>query len=128
MSYKNKLVDGGILLKFTAEIYGVQMALGRHFLHEHTVGASSWQETCIKKVAQDSRVGVPIAHLCQYGMQSVDNNRVKHAVRKSTRFMSTSKLALDQLETHAKENVNINISLTEGRKQLPSIPHNYAEQ
>jgi hypothetical protein len=101
-SYKKMLAEGRILLKFAAAIYGVHMAHGRHFLHEHPVGASSWQETCIKKVAQDSRVGFSIAHLCQYGMQSVDNNGVKHAVRKSTRFMSTSKLVLDQLGNTCK--------------------------
>ena len=35
-------------------------------------------------------------------MQSVDNNGVKHAVRKSTRFMSTSELVLDQLGNTCK--------------------------
>ena len=65
-------------------------------------GASSWQETCIKTVAQDDRVGVSITHLCQYGMQSVDNNGMAHAVRKSTRFMSTSKPVLDHLGNTCK--------------------------
>jgi hypothetical protein len=127
-SYKKKLAEGMTLLRFAAEIYEVQRANGRHFLHEHPVGATSWKEACIKKVAQNSGVGVTIADLCQYGMQSVNTDGTKHAVRKSTRFMSSSKLVLDQLGDRCKGE-HVHQHLLDGRAKAAALypPPNYAE-
>ena len=58
-SYKRKLAEGRALLRFATEIYEVQVANGRHFLHEHPVGASSWKEACIKKLALNSCENCP---------------------------------------------------------------------
>ncbi len=46
--YAKQLASAKVLLRFAAEIYRLQLDSGRHFLHEHLVGASSWGEPCMR--------------------------------------------------------------------------------
>ena len=41
---RRRLVERQITLRFAVEIYCLQLAGRRHFLHEHPVGATSWHE------------------------------------------------------------------------------------
>ena len=50
--YQQKLSEARVLLGFVAEIYQLQVDGGRHVLHEHPQGASSWKETAIQKILQ----------------------------------------------------------------------------
>ena len=54
--FRARLAEARVLLEFMTEIYEIQLAGGRHFLHEHPVGAVSWSEPGIKRLRGDSRV------------------------------------------------------------------------
>ena len=38
-------VEGRVLLEFSVQVYRMQLAAGRHFLHEHPQSASSWSQS-----------------------------------------------------------------------------------
>ena len=59
-------------LAFCVSLYDGQLARGKHFLHEHPQGASSWREECIENLANRDGVDTTVGHLCQYGMAIID--------------------------------------------------------
>ena len=58
---RRRLVERQVALRFAVEIYCLQLAGGRHFLHEHPVGATSWQEQCVKALRRQPGVGTIVA-------------------------------------------------------------------
>ena len=62
--------EGDVLLKFAMEIYEMQLAEGRHFLHEHPASAVSWRVSRMQALRQRPEVGEVVAHLCQYGLET----------------------------------------------------------
>jgi hypothetical protein len=112
--YKKQLAEGRLLLKFAAEIYQLQLQGGRHFLHEHPVGATSWKETCIRKFLKDQRCGISVADLCFYGMTTTGKDGTTRPARKRTRFLCTSNAVLEQLSGKCPKNHDHQI-LVDGR-------------
>ena len=49
---QQRLDEGKKLLRIACEFYEKQIERGRYFLHEHPSSARSWQEDCIKKIAE----------------------------------------------------------------------------
>ena len=66
------------------------MRAGRHFLHEHPLTATSWQERCVSDLLTDDRTRSVISDLCQFGLTTTDENGVKRPAMKPTRFLTTS--------------------------------------
>ena len=52
-------------LNFVAELYRMQAAAGRYFLHEHPAYAASWSVASIEELTHADKVGVVIADQCQ---------------------------------------------------------------
>ena len=64
-----------------------QRKAGRVFVFEHPVRATSWDQPCVKKVAEMQGVQMVVADMCMFGLVS----RVDRVpVRKRTRFMTNS--------------------------------------
>ena len=72
-------------LEVCASLYNGQLARGKHFLHEHPQGASSWREGCNDRLANKDGVNTTEGHLCQYGMATVDESGVPMPIMKPTR-------------------------------------------
>ena len=62
------------LLNFAAEIYELQRAAGRHFLHEHPETADSWKEPCIRRLMARAGVDTVVGHQCQMCLTTKDKN------------------------------------------------------
>ena len=56
-------------LAFCCELYRIQVAEGRHFIHEHPALATSWGEPCVKRLLRMPEVKVTTTDACQYGIQ-----------------------------------------------------------
>ena len=84
-------------LKFCMRIYQYQLDRGKHFLHEHPLGASSWKEERAEVLAIDPRVDTTVGDLCQYEMRIDDKKGNTKAVKKPTRWMSSSKEMLARM-------------------------------
>ena len=77
-------------LEFCVVLYNKQLARGKHFLHEHPQGASSWGEGCIERLANKDGVNTTIGHMCQYGMAIIDDSGTARPIMKPTRWLSSS--------------------------------------
>ena len=73
------------------------MQQGRWILHEHPVGATSWQLDPVKKIMKMSGVKTVVGDQCQFGLTTrVDGGGLGPA-RKRTRFMSSAPSVLEEL-------------------------------
>ena len=92
------LEEGRLHLHFMLKIYEIQLAAGRHFLHEHPQGASSWRDPAMLRLLQHPRVETCVAHQCQFGLTTPDAQGQPQAAKKPTRFASSSPYMLRRLE------------------------------
>ena len=94
---KRRLVEREVFLRFAVEIYVMQISAGRHFLHEHPLGATSWEEELLKDLAKVKGVGTVIGHLCEYGLTTPAAGGGRLPAKKATRFLSSAPAILEQL-------------------------------
>ena len=94
---RRRKVEREIHLRFAVEIYCMQLAGGRHFVHEHPAAASSWNEEVIRDLAAQPGVGAVVAHLCQFGLVTPAAGGGQLPAKKATRFLSSSPEVLAQL-------------------------------
>ena len=83
-------------LRFCTKLYALQLHHGRHSLHEHPLGATSWQEECIKELLGKNGVTKVSADQCQYGLVSRDANG-EGKVRKAIGFLTNAPYIAMQL-------------------------------
>ncbi len=86
-----------VLLTFAAAVYKLQVLAGRHFLHEHPAGATSWSHPAIAKLLATSGVGAVVAHQCAFGLETSIAGGGRALVMKPTRFMSSAPALLEAL-------------------------------
>ena len=81
-------------MQFVCELYDMQHAAGRYFLHEHPSTASSWNLRCIRRIMKLEGVNRIRSDQCQFGQTS----REARPVKKPTGFMSNSEMLLKELQ------------------------------
>eukprot|EP00974_Lingulodinium_polyedra_P026548 2560677-Lingulodinium_polyedra.AAC.1 len=99
---RRRRAEARTLLAFVAEIYGLQLKAGRHFVHEHPEGATSWNEKCMQDILNDPRVSTVVGRQCQYGLATPGPDGVKVPARKATRFASSAPEILRKLDKQCK--------------------------
>ena len=75
---------------FAVAVYALQLQSGRHFLHEHPEGATSWKHPAVARIRARPQVGTVVADMCEFGMQTTTQSGGSASARKPTRFMSSS--------------------------------------
>jgi hypothetical protein len=96
---RKRLQEARRHLEFCVVLYRDQLARGKHFLHEHPLGASSWKEGCIERLAGKPDVSTTVGHMCRYDMKVDDELGVKKLVMKPTRWLSSSEAMLRRLSS-----------------------------
>ncbi len=86
-----------VLLTFAAAVYKLQVLAGRHFLHEHPAGATSWNHPTIAKLLATPGVSAVVAHQCAFGLQTSTQDGGQAPAMKPTRFMSSAPAVLEAL-------------------------------
>ena len=86
-------------LRFMISLYQIQLAEGRHFLHEHPSSASSWRDQEMVRLLGHGRVNVVTMDQCMYGLATPGPNGVQIPAKKPTRWASTSAPMLRRLST-----------------------------
>ena len=81
-------------LSFCCELYNIQIAAGRHFLHEHPQQAQSWSEKVVRQLLDKPGVDKVTAHQCQFGACDAKGLPLK----KPTCFMTNSSAIRNELE------------------------------
>ena len=96
-------IEARIHLDFCAEVYNLQLRGGRHFLHEHPAGATSWKEASVQLLASHPRVGTTIGDMCAYGLTtSSPDGECQIPVLKPTRWLSSSPALLKRLSQRCR--------------------------
>ena len=96
---RRRLKEARRHLEFCVMLYRDQLARGKHFLHEHPLGASSWKEGCVGRFAAKIGVSTTVGHMCQYDMQVDDELGVHKLVMKPTRWLSSIEAMLRRLSS-----------------------------
>ena len=66
--------EGTMHLEFCCNIYALQIAAGRYFIHDHPLAATSWATECMAKLRACPAVYTAEAHMCAHGMKSKDKH------------------------------------------------------
>ncbi len=92
-----KQAEAKVLLNFAFEVYRAQLARGAHFLHEHPLTATSWEEPVVRELRAHPQVHEASAHQCCFGLVARDPGGSMRPVLKPTRFLSSAPLLLREL-------------------------------
>jgi hypothetical protein len=95
--WRKRWREAEVLLVFAAVVYKLQVQAGRHFLHEHPAGATSWQHPAIVRLLAAPGVGAVVAHQCQFGLETNAVGGGRAPALKPTRFMSSARAVLEAL-------------------------------
>ena len=99
---EKRKAEARMLLNFAMEIYELQLRGGRHFLHEHPRGATSWKEEKVVRLRNDPRVATVEADQCRFGLKTRTAGGRQALALKPTRFMSSSEEILRKLGKKCK--------------------------
>ena len=83
-----KMEEAVSLVKFSMQMCRQQMDLGRYFVYEHPLGASSWKLAEVRDLLHDPRVFTSEFHMCEYGLTSTDPDGRVGPVMKPTRILT----------------------------------------
>ena len=108
-AWRRGQVEGRVLLDFAAQVYQVQLAAGRHFLHEHPASASSWAEPCIVRLRERPNVFEAVGDQCRFGLRSQGE-----PAKKPTRFLSSAPHVLKELSKLC-DGSHTHVQLMQGR-------------
>ena len=97
MPEKERL-DGLTLLHAGVQACLMQCKLGLHFIFEHPVGASSWDDEEVMKLRRMEGVQELVVDQCEYGLISRDGDGFAPA-RKATRLLTNLSMASTVLST-----------------------------
>ena len=83
-------------MKIACEFYEKQIERGRYVWREHPSSAKSWNEDCVKKIAEKPNVFVVEGPMCRWKMMGRDASGTSY-VKKPTKWMTNSKVLAELL-------------------------------
>ena len=109
-------------LHFVISLYHIQIAEGRHFLHEHPQGASSWRDPRMLRLLGNRIVNVTVADQCMYGLVTKGMTGEEVHAKKPTQWASTSPQMLKRLNTRC-DGIHAHQYFIGGRLRLQHTTH-----
>ena len=93
-----------------SKAYQRQLSMGRHFLHEHSVHASSWCMPEMRELLSDGRIQLVQGLVCRWRMTATDDRDEQEFVHGKRRWAtSSSRLATVLAREHAGENRRVRL-------------------
>ena len=83
------------------------MLEGRHFLHEHHEGASSWNLNVVQKFADEWEVVKTTTEQCQYGLKTPGTQGRSMPAMQPTGFVSSAPEVLERLSRPRRQNLSL---------------------
>jgi hypothetical protein len=102
VEWERRRREAEVLLVFAVAVYALQVQSGRHFLHEHPAGATSWGHPAVVQLRKRPGVGTVTADMCEFGMRTTTQAGSQAAAKKPTRFMSSSPAVLEALSRRCR--------------------------
>ena len=73
------------------QAYKLQMAMQKHFVHEHPKDSTSWEMPKIQSLVSDPRVHIIDGPMCRWSLKARGSNEKAEFMRKQTRWITSSK-------------------------------------
>ena len=118
--WRKKMQEAESHLRFAFELYQWQQDEGRLWLHEHPLGASSWNLDFVKSFLEKPGVKKVRGDMCQWGMQTHDSKGNPQAVLKPTGWATNSEHLAAKMARRCKEN-HEHVPLMEGRAAAAAV-------
>ena len=103
--WEDRIKEARQHLEFIYELYELQVAGGRYYVHEHPSAAGSWQEACVVNAMHKHQAWVVRSNMCRFGMVT-DKGGVAGLSYKPTDFMTNSFCVADQLDRRSLNMIN----------------------
>ena len=71
-------------------LYQIQVAAGRHFLHEHPASALSWKDGHMMSLIQNPKIHVVTGDQCMYGALTITDGGEMLPCKKPTKWATSS--------------------------------------
>ena len=120
-------------IRFCLEVYAMQIAGKRHFVHEHPERSKAWDMPEVKQFLMRQEVGLTTLHMCAFGMTGRDELG-EAPVQKATRVMSSSPEVLKRIsrrcanETCEEPKRHRHVHLVQGRAKAAQVyPRKFGE-
>ena len=117
---RRRKAEGRVLLGFAAQVYRMQLAAGRHFLHEHPASASSWSEPCMLDLRSAAGVSEVVGDQCRFGLLSPGEHGKPGPAKKPTRFLSSASSVLRELGKKC-DGSHAHVRLVHGRAAAAAV-------
>ncbi len=82
--------EGREHVRICVEAYKRQLAMGKHFLHEHPAHSASWMMPEVSELINTDGVYLVQGPMCRWQMKAVDNYGEEGFVRKETKWLTSS--------------------------------------
>ena len=119
-----ELRRGQAHIRFCIEVYRMQLAAKRHFVHEHPESSTSWSMPEMMELMAHPAVDMKTVHMCAYGMKAVDEQG-EGLVKKPTRVASSSPEVLRRIEARCSnernEDEHRHVHLIKGRVKAAQV-------
>ena len=77
-----------IHLHVVVSLYKKQIDAGRHLLHEHPAGATSWRDGWVERLMRHPKVSSVVSDQCEYGLLAPDAQGLPTPAKKPTRWIA----------------------------------------
>lgn len=89
-------------MKRACEAYARQLELGKHFLHEHPAGSSSWHLPEVQSLVASGSCYLVEGPMCHWGLKVQDSQGRVGFVRKQTKWLTSSWELAQELSQECK--------------------------
>ena len=79
--WARKMAEAESLLGFACQVYAEQHRCGAYGVHEHPLGASSWQRKCVQDIMKMEGVTTVKLDMCQFGLTARDHQGTGPAMK-----------------------------------------------
>lgn len=94
---KHMVNEGRMHLRFTVQVYSLQLRSGRFCLHEHPTYAQSWKDPRVTTLLNHPDVSTAISDQCEYCLVEPGEDGQPTPAKKPTQWMSNSSIMLARL-------------------------------
>ena len=92
VEWERRRREAEVLLIFAVAVYALQQQSGRHFLHEHPEGATSWRHPAVAKLRARPGVDAVVADMCALGMTTSTQSGGQASPVQSNAFIWTPRV------------------------------------
>ena len=121
---EDELNRGKAQINSCSQIYKMQLASKRHFIHEHPDGSTAWNAPEVVEFMMRPEVDAAVLLMCAYGMTSTEDIG-DGLVKKPSRMISLSPVVRRRIEARCSNEIgghqHRHVRLVQGRAKAAQV-------